>query len=247
MEKIRIPTSFNIELEFELADVLKRFLGWLIDIAIQFAYLMIAYNIFYSFFSNTKSGKSDLPLLYNLSAVDMILSVPVLVYHFLSELLLNGQSIGKKLVGIKVISETGNRPSVYQFLLRWLIRPFDFYFFLLPAFVTALVSKKNQRLGDLAAGTLVIKSRVKSNIEDTIFLELEDSYKPRYNNVLRLSDRDMNIIKTILDASVKQKNYELAERTSGKIRAALNITDYQHPIEFLETVLKDYNYLSKQN
>ena len=57
----------------------------------------------------------------------------------------------------------------------------------------------------------------------------------------------MNIIKTILDASLKQKNYELAERTSAKIRTALKITDYQHPVEFLETVLKDYNYLSNKN
>ncbi len=41
MDKIKIPTSFNIELEFELADVMRRFFGWLMDFMIQIAYLVI--------------------------------------------------------------------------------------------------------------------------------------------------------------------------------------------------------------
>lgn len=245
MDKIKIPTSFNIELEFELADVMRRFLGWLIDFFIQIAYLMIVSELLESFLAGTKNTDNNLPFMYNLSSVEMLLFVPVLLYHLMSELLMNGQSIGKKIVGVRVISESGSRPSVYQFLLRWLIRPFDVFFFLLPALISMLVSKKTQRLGDLAAGTLVIKTRVKSSISNTVFFELEDSYQPRYTNVLRLSDRDMNIIKTILDTSRKQSNYSLAERTSDKIRNALNITDYQDPVEFLETILKDYNYLSQ--
>ncbi len=187
-----------------------------------------------------------MPFLYNMSSVELLLYVPVLLYHLLNELLMNGQSIGKKIMGIRVISESGNRPSVYQFLLRWFLRPFDVFFFLMPALICMLASKKTQRLGDLAAGTLVIKTRVSSSISNTVFFELDESYQPRYTNVLRLSDRDMNIIKTILDTSRRQSNYSLAERTSTKIRAALNISEHQDPVEFLETILKDYNYLSLQ-
>jgi uncharacterized RDD family membrane protein YckC len=245
MDKIKIPTSFNIELEFELADVMRRFLGWLMDLFVQIAYLMIVSQMLESYLAGTKNTDRNLPFMYNLNSVEILLYVPLLLYHLMSELLMNGQSIGKKIAGIRVISASGNRPSVYQFLLRWLIRPFDTYFFLLPALISMLVSKKIQRLGDLAAGTLVIKTRVKSSISNTVFFELEDSYQPRYTNVLRLSDRDMNIIKTILDTSRKQNNYSLAERTSDKIRTALNITEHQDPIEFLETILKDYNKLSE--
>ncbi len=247
MDKIKIPTSFNIELDFELADLVRRFAGWLIDLLIQIAYLMIISQVLESYVVRNTKDNDNLPFLYNLSSVEMLLYVPVLLYHLLSELLMNGQSIGKKILGIKVISESGSRPSVHQFLLRWLLRPFDVYFFLLPALICMLVSKKTQRLGDLAAGTLLIKSRVKGSIGNTVFLELATDYQPRYTNVLRLSDRDMNIIKTILDTSIKQNNYALAERTSSKIRTALSITDYQHPVEFLETVLKDYNYLSSHS
>ena len=247
MDKIKIPTSFNIELEFELADVLRRFFGWFIDFAIQIAYLMIVSQLLETYLASNKNANSNLPFMYNLTSVELLLYMPVLLYHLMSELLMNGQSIGKKIAGERVISESGSRPSLYQFLLRWLLRPFDVFFFLLPALISMLVSKKTQRLGDLAAGTLVIKTRVSSSISNTVFFELEESYQPRYTNVLKLSDRDMNIIKTILDTSRKQSNYSLAERTSDKIRTALNITEYQHPVEFLETILKDYNYLSSHN
>jgi len=247
MDKIKIPTSFNIELEFELADVLRRFFGWFIDFAIQIAYLMVVSQLLETYLASNKNANNSLPFMYNLTSVELLLYVPVLLYHLMSELLMNGQSIGKKIAGERVISESGSRPSLYQFLLRWLLRPFDVFFFLLPALISMLVSKKTQRLGDLAAGTLVIKTRVSSSISNTVFFELEESYQPRYTNVLKLSDRDMNIIKTILDTSRKQSNYSLAERTSDKIRTALNITEYQHPVEFLETILKDYNYLSSHN
>ena len=247
MEKIKIPTPFNIELDFELANMMQRFFAWLIDLLVQITYVFIAYRLAFYFFDGSKTSGENKAVMYNEYAVMMLLSLPVLLYHLGSEVTMNGQSIGKKLIGIRVISESGNRPSFYQFLLRWLLRPFETIFFFIPVFFCMLITKKNQRFGDLAAGTLVIVSRVKTNINNTIFLELEESYQPRYLNVLQLSDRDMNIIKTILDSSIKQKNYEFAERTSAKIRTALRITDYQHPVEFLETILKDYNYLSNKN
>ena len=262
MEKIKIPTSFNIELDFEVANLVQRFAAWFLDLIVQIVYMLVMYRYFLS----SLSFGSDITSVIG----EVVIYLPILLYHLLSEVILNGQSLGKKIVGIRVISETGSRPSFYQYLLRWLIRPFDvtslgvgflavsfstkggdwlFVLLYLVVLVTAIVVliKKHKRLGDLAAGTLVIISRVKTDINDTIFFELEDTYQPRYQDVLRLSDRDMNIIKTILDTSVKQKNYELAERTSAKIRTALQITDYQHPVEFLETVLKDYNYLSNKN
>ncbi|HYK43589.1 MAG TPA: hypothetical protein VEV83_00370, partial [Parafilimonas sp.] len=70
--------------------------------------------------------------------------------------------------------------------------------------------------------------------------------KPRFKEVMRLSDRDMNVIKGILDNSRKYNNFDIAARTSDKIRSLLNITDYEEPVEFLETLLKDYNYFSNQ-
>src|SRR5215211_4247652 len=145
MERVKIPTSFNIELEFETPDFHKRLLAWLTDFLILLAYYLIIVSILSNIASSRSSPRNeDLPFLYNISAVYRLLYVPILVYHLVCELTLNGQSIGKKLLGIKVISETGGRPALHQYLIRWLLRPFDFVFFGLVGLLTVVNSKKNQ-------------------------------------------------------------------------------------------------------
>ncbi len=188
-----------------------------------------------------------MPFIYNLSAFYFFLLVHILIYHLASEIIMNGQSIGKKLTGLKVIAETGGRPVLHQYLIRWLLRPFDFYFFGLVGLLTVVNTKKNQRNGDIAAGNLVIKTKMQTDINHTVFWELNDAYKPKFKEVMRLSDRDMNIIKGVLNSSKKYNNFEVAARTSDKVRRLLDITDYQEPVEFLETILKDYNFYSSQN
>ncbi|MGZ4091085.1 MAG: RDD family protein, partial [Bacteroidia bacterium] len=112
---------------------------------------------------------------------------------------------------------------------------------------TVLNTKKNQRLGDLAAGTLIIKTKIQTDINDMVFFELNEDYQPRFKEVMLLSDRDMNTIKGVLNNCRRYKTFDVAARMSEKIRNVLNIPDYQEPVEFLETLLKDYNYFSNQN
>jgi uncharacterized RDD family membrane protein YckC len=246
MEKIKIPTSFNIELEFETPEFHKRLFAWLIDLIIITAYLIISMSLVNYFSSGYQHSDNDQPFYYKLSAVQLLLLVPVFVYHLFFEIFMNGQSIGKKIIGIKVIGENGGRPALHQYLIRWLTRPFDFVFFGLVGLLTVVLSKKNQRLGDMAAGTLVIKTKIETNINDTVFFELSNEYKPRYKQVMRLSDRDMNTIKGVLNNNRRYKNFDVVARISEKVRSVLGITDYEEPVEFLETILKDYNYYSNQ-
>jgi uncharacterized RDD family membrane protein YckC len=244
MEKIKIPTSFNIELEFETPEFFRRFFAWVIDLLIMISYLIIAFNIVARL--SPQPSDNNISSWYNMSAVQLLLFVPVFVYHLFFEVVMNGQSIGKKITGIKVISENGGRPAIHQYLIRWLTRPFDLGFFGLPGLLTVVLSKKNQRLGDMAAGTLVIRTRIQTDINDTVFFELNEDYKPRYAAVMRLSDRDMNTIKGVLNNHNKYNNFDVATRISEKVRTVLNINEYQEPVEFLETLLKDYNYYSNQ-
>lgn len=248
MEKIKIPTSFNIELDFETPEFHKRFFAWVIDAAIIFAYCIIIEKVLNGITESHTSTDGDLPFLYNFSALTLLLYLPVLVYHLVCEVMMNGQSIGKKALGIKVIGEDGGRAFLYQYLIRWLIRPVDFTLTLgLGALLSSVLSKKNQRLGDLAAGTLVIKTNIDTDINDTVFFELADEYKPRFPEVMRLSDRDMNTIKGVLNNTARYNNFDVAARLSDKIRSVLNITEYLEPVLFLETLLKDYNYYSNRD
>jgi hypothetical protein len=61
---------------------------------------------------------------------------------------------------------------------------------------------------------------------------------------MQLSDRDINSLKGILDTAKKRGDYNLAEMASNKIRNHLNIQTPLSPFDFLEVLLKDYNYLS---
>jgi uncharacterized RDD family membrane protein YckC len=55
----------------------------------------------------------------------MILLLPVALYHLIFEITMNGQSPGKKIIGLRVVDENGGRPSISQFVIRWLLRLSD--------------------------------------------------------------------------------------------------------------------------
>ena len=93
---------------------------------------------------------------------------------------------------------------------------------------------------------LTIKTKIATDINDTVFFELENAYKPRFAAVMRLSDRDMNTIKGVLNNARRYNNFDVAARLSDKIRTVLNITEYEEPLEFLNILLKDYNYYSNK-
>jgi uncharacterized RDD family membrane protein YckC len=247
MEKITIPTQFNFDVSFYLAPFHKRLLAWVVDMAILFAYYMVTMFILETLFT-IKPSKGSIETSYNIHWSQLIVASPLLVYHFVMEWMLNGQSIGKKLLKIKVISANGMQPALHQYLLRWLLRLVDIGITSgMGALVSIVVTKKAQRIGDVLANTIVISTQTVANINHTVFLDIEDDYKPIYKNVLLLSDRDMNIIRNVLERAKAKNNEVVAYNTAQKIREVLQIkyTEASN-IQFLETILKDYNYLSEQ-
>ncbi len=266
MAVIKVPTSFNIDLEFEIPEFYRRLIALLIDVLIQYFYLKIAIEIFRSIASGADIMDSDTG--YNLQALGLILFLPLLIYHVVLEITMNGQSVGKKIMSLRVVNENGGRASVSQFLIRWLLR--DIWFLLLLViglqgagrsaesifiilavfayFITEVVlvisSKKGQRIGDILARTILIRTNRQSSIEETIFQEVAENYTPLFPQIMQLSDRDINAIKSILETSRKKNDWEIAAAASEKIKAHLKIESSITPLDFLEILLKDYNYLS---
>ena len=105
-------------------------------------------------------------------------------------------------------------------------------------------SKKGQRIGDILAKTILIRTHSKGNIEDTVFIDVADSYVPSFPQIMQLSDKDINAIKSILETSRKKGDYNMAEAASSKVKAHLKIESGLPPFDFLDVLLKDYNYLS---
>jgi uncharacterized RDD family membrane protein YckC len=251
MLEVKLDTGFNIEVDFLLPSFFKRFLAWAIDGAIIFAYYLIGSNLLTSSLG-TGGGHIWAWVLFG---------IPPLCYHLLCEVFLNGQSVGKKATRIKVISADGGEPTISQYLIRWLFRLADFpiwvlgsvfvgalpwwcSIFLFAGLASILATPYSQRLGDLVAGTLLIDTRNRTSWEDTVFTELSDDYKPRYPQVMQLSDKDINTLKSIINSVSKSGDYDLSMRIADRIRSKLDIYSDQDSLEFLQTLLKDYNYYS---
>jgi len=77
-----------------------------------------------------------------------------------------------------------------------------------------------------------------------VFLEIADNYVPSFPQIMQLSDKDINSIKSILDTSKKKGDFQLATMASEKIKSHLKIDSSLSPYDFLEILMKDYNYLS---
>jgi uncharacterized RDD family membrane protein YckC len=269
MGVIKVPTNFNIDVEFEIPEFYRRLLALLIDMVIEFFYFKIALEIFKSIVENSYTRNVDQQ--NNLQAIAMLLFLPILIYHIVLEITMNGQSIGKKILGIRVVNENGGRASISQFLIRWLLRVSDVWIvalilvlastnfghdlestfiivgalaFLITDIALAATSQKGQRIGDILAHTILIKTNTHASIEETVFQEVADSYIPSFPQIMQLSDRDINAIKSILEASRKKADFNMAAAASEKIKAHLKIDSAMSPFDFLDVLLKDYNYLS---
>ena len=258
MAIIQISTAFNIDLEFEIAEFHKRLLAYFIDFVLLVIFLFGMKSVLYDGFLLEMEENKGLDIL--------IISLPMLLYSLLTELWMNGQTIGKKLMSIRVISLEGGEPTLGQFLLRWMTKFFEWPFLFgyiafsnanlfTYCFVTGLfgiavviiisVSPKNQRLGDMAAGTVVVNAKSALTVADTVFMEINQAdYKVMFPEVMRLSDRDINTIKTVLIQADKKGNYDMCHRVALKIKEVLNIQSDMHVDQFLEKLLADYNYLA---
>jgi uncharacterized RDD family membrane protein YckC len=237
MAIISITTTQNIQLEYDLASLGERMVAAIIDLVILVGY-SIAVNLFLSFSGNLVSSFGWLYI---------IMFLPAACYSLLSETFLNGQSVGKKVMGIKVISLNGNQASFGQYLARWLFRLVDMWMssFVLATIMIA-ITEKHQRLGDLIAGTTIVKTRPRTALQQTIYTPVAATdYAVNYPEVINLSDSDMQLVKEVLINVRKTGNTMLAVQTMQKIESVLNIKSrHEEPINFLYTLLGDYNHLT---
>ncbi|HLG38547.1 MAG TPA: RDD family protein [Chitinophagaceae bacterium] len=271
MSVIKVPTSFNIDVEFEIPEFYRRLISLLIDMLIEFFYWKIAYEIIKEIARNSNVMGED--FWFNIQTIWMLLFMPIIFYHLVLEITMNGQSIGKKIMGIKVVHENGARASISQFIIRWLLRISDVWIvflifflasnnegfgrdiegtfiiigalaFLTTDIVLVVSSKKGQRIGDMLAHTILIRTNTRTSIEETVFQEVADTYVPSFPQIMQLGDKDINAIKSILETAKKKGDFNMAATASEKIKAHLKIDTTMSPFDFLEVLLKDYNYLS---
>jgi uncharacterized RDD family membrane protein YckC len=261
MSSVQIATPFNLHLDFEIAELHKRIFAYCIDLFIVSVYAWIMGNFVYSdgFAGGQGFGRS------NAGWGILLISLPILLYPLICELAMHGQTLGKKVFDLRVMNLQGGEPTLSQYTIRWMFRFFEWplvfgvalpgFYILLRIFsmvlpgivviVTIAITRRNQRLGDLAANTVLVSTRINTSINDTVFQEIDQTnYELLFPQVMRLSDRDINTIKSVVSNSHAKSRAELAYRTAERVKSALKIETAMDPLSFLDKLLQDYNYVA---
>nr|WP_294791535.1 RDD family protein [uncultured Mucilaginibacter sp.] len=237
MQTIRITTSQNIDIDYEIAGVGPRILARLLD-GLLFIIVIVAAAITISLGSNDFKG-------VGVGIMIAIFGILYVFYDLLCEIFMNGQSIGKKIMKIKVISLDGGRPSVGQYMLRWLFRIVDFSLTAsLCGLISAAVSEKNQRVGDMVAGTTLIRTSPNTKMKDIAFTPPEEEgYKTVFPEAAQLTDKDIALIHEVLLNYIQSGNGVLLYNTATKLKTVLNVETNMDDMRFLQTLIKDYNHI----
>ena len=237
MESIDIVTGQNVIIRYESATILQRAGALLLDNFFIFTYLFSSYYFIWKILPN---GFYQDTLLI----VWIVLWLPVLGYHFIFETVSGGKTPGKMIVKIKVTNSDGSIPGIGSYFLRWLLLPVDLFLWGSVGILFILLSRNHQRLGDMAAGTIVVKTdpSLAFDLDESYYI-FPDDYEPTFIHVDRLTPGQIAFITNFL---IEPKNRNAVSDSiielATKVKTILNIESIPNERKFLETIVRDYNY-----
>ena len=226
-ETLIIETPERVPLAFPLASIGNRFLAVAIDHTLQ--YIAIA-AVYIGFMLIAGFGQSQAGVFESLEREmpNWVIAVMIIVlfvlfagYFALFEWLWDGQTPGKRLLKLRVIREDGRPITLWEAIARNLLRIFDtFPGFFVPVYSIGLIaiflSNRDQRVGDLFAGTVVIRERedeaptfaeaFSNPIADAAYRRVQ----PRTSfeaNVVLLTDSEIEVVESFL-----RRRWDLTER-----------------------------------
>lgn len=237
MENLSIDTSVNVQLEQRMASVGERIVAFFIDAFIIVVTLFLLFALL-----------GVLNITSNF--VFVLIALPFIFYHLICELTFEGQSIGKMIMKIKVVSADGAPVTFGKYLVRWVLRLIDIT--VSSGFIAVLViavSKTGQRIGDMAAGTTLISTKLKPVFDESVFMNVPENYEVKYHQA---GDLEYQHAKTLLDVMHhfienphKREAILMVYRAKKNLETRFAVTTEQKPVEFIETVLMDFNALHK--
>lgn len=266
----KIHTAQNVVLDYQLANIGQRIAAAFIDfLIVSFYYISIFY--FSSKISSLKANSPGELTLLILVLLPGLLYYPVMEYFLkgktLGKFLLkirvitnNGKppSIGECLLRwlLRIVD---TKIGLFFLLLSALFHDINWsqslqysasFFFLIPlpliGVVSMIVSKGNQRIGDVAAGTIVFHDCKRISLDATILQTKPNDYQPVFKQVLQLRDKDIYIIKNVIEKAEQEMDHTQVIPLANKAKKILKVETELLPLQFLKTLLKDYNFLAQE-
>ncbi|MBK7409622.1 MAG: RDD family protein [Saprospirales bacterium] len=249
MASIEIRTTQNVTITYELANVRDRLFAFLIDFFLiaTLYYILLVFLI--STVGTLLSAASGLLLSFLVYFLPLFI---FLFYCFSFEVYLHGQTIGKRMIGIKVVRLDGKEPGLTDYLLRSIFYLIDVVFS--SGIIASLLigsTPRHQRLGDLTAHTTVIRvpSNLPYRLRDVLRIESLEDYEPQYPGIRQVSEQDMLLVKTALaryQSFPNNAHREVLQQLANRLASLLELP--QAPadkVSFLKTLIRDYVVLTR--
>ena len=225
---VDIRTPESIAFSYELAGLGSRFLAVAVDLVMQLLVLLLFF-VGLSLLGSSSGHAHHAPVaaarFFTNAAIGALVFVLFMIlfgYFIVFEALWNGQTPGKKLLGIRVVRDGGYPIDFMASLVRNLVRVGEWVFtgYAVSA-VCALVSSENKRVGDFAAGTIVVRD-ARMPAPEAFLRETEE--EPIYAATAYLSGEERAIVRRFLerrDALTPQSRQTLAAQLAERVRGRL--------------------------
>lgn len=237
MEQFQIETAQNISIDQNTAHLGDRMLAFIIDTLI----IVIYYVLIIWFLLALDVDLGDQWAIY------MLVGLPAFLYYLLLETFMDGKTIGKSFMKLRVVKLDGTKAGFSSYFVRWILRIIDVSISSGGVAVfTILIRGKGQRVGDIAAGTTVISEKKRVFLKDTLLRELPEDYSPKFPQVTVFKDNEMQTIKNLYDSAKRNGNHNVVLSLSNRIKKVAEISTDLKPIDFVDIVIKDYNYYTQQ-
>lgn len=270
-ETLIIETPERVQLEFSLASIGNRFLAVAIDHFIQYLTIILVAWLALSLAGFSSSDIVDAPdrlvsemPKWTIAILIILLFLIFSGYFVVFEWMWNGQTPGKRLMKLRVIRDDGRPLTLWEAIARNLLRIGDAVpGFILPVYSVGLIviflSSRDQRLGDIFAGTVVVRERTdeaptfaetfSNRVTDIAFMRVQKTGGVKAN-VSLLTEREVEVVESFLrrrwDLTERQRlwmAWRIALPIMYKLKPSYKEEDFSYE-GFLEEIL--HNFYAKQ-
>jgi uncharacterized RDD family membrane protein YckC len=240
METILINTSQNIGLEHSVASVGERIVAHFLDYLFFISYGIILLII-----------NSLLPDHVDQLFFILLFALPVVFYDLVCELTMNGQNIGKRVMKLKVVMTDGTPPAFLNYFIRWVFRIVDNVLLFGSGSILAIIlTGKGQRIGDIAARTMVIRLKP-IHMDVNNLPKLPGGYQPVFPEAMNLTEKDYNLIREIIafriDKGLSPYVLDVMEKAKVQLEKKLHISSAMSGKDFLYALEKDFIYYNQRS
>ena len=229
-----IRTAQNVPLALEPASIGHRILATVVDALIALAWLYLF-------------GRAMGAVGVRSITLFMVAGyLPVVFYHLAMEVFFEGRTLGKMAFRLRVSRLDGAQPTLSQYLLRWLFRLVDVTFtFGVVALMSCAFTSRQQRLGDLVAGTTVVRHRRRLTLDQVLYPLIPEGYEPVYPQAETLTDAEIRTVRAVIArlnlAGRDGRSRVLAQRAKRAVERRLELEDVRmQPEPFLRLVVRDH-------